>query len=228
MSLATTAATPQGRKRRRHQRRRPAADGNSSAPVAMLPRVATAPPADPARSPRCGAAATGTRAKTAGTENPRPSSPEFADTADLDAQISTLASIRAYGYGAVPGTPLRRPRGRHAVHGARELATASGTAVESDTTIGSGIIGCSTPTGTAKVGRGEHQTKTRARGDSARTNREPWMGPLDRGVSLQTVVEGRGPNETSITISITRGLVLVKSIVQLCHVYSIVRVTLQG
>ncbi|CAM9346931.1 unnamed protein product, partial [Ectocarpus sp. 12 AP-2014] len=94
--------------------------------------------------------------------------------------------IRAYGYGAAPGTPLRRPRGRHAVHGARESATASGTAVESDTTIGSGIIGCSTPTGTAEVGRGEHQTKNSARGDFARTNREPWVGPLDRGTGAVT------------------------------------------
>lgn len=189
MGPATTAAAPRGRKRRRQQRRLLAADGNSSATpvamVAMLPRVATAP-ADPARSPPCGAAATGTRARTAGgPENPRPSSPEFADTADLDAQISTLASIRAYGYGPVPGTPLRRPRGRHAVHGVRELAIARGSAVDSSTTIGSGVVGCSTLTGTAKVGRGEHQTKTRARGDSARTNREPWMGPLDRGVGLR-------------------------------------------
>ncbi|CAM9356030.1 unnamed protein product [Ectocarpus sp. 4 AP-2014] len=78
-------------------------------------------------------------------------------------------------------------------------------------TIGSGVIGCSTPKGTAKVGRGEHQTKTRARGDSARTNREPWMGPLDRGLLESARAEFRAAGDASGASEVDETLIKIKA-----------------
>lgn len=182
MISATPAAVSRGRKRRRRQRSLAGADATCSPATRTFPRVATAPAN---LAPSSTAAAT-TRAGVSANVR-RPSSPAFGDTSELDAQISTLALIRAYGYGPVPGTPLRRatkvsgsargPRCRTAMHGARDLLKSSGTE-------GSRMIGSEAPVVVRNVARGEKQAKTRGKPGAIKSNREPWMGPLDSRVSV--------------------------------------------
>lgn len=183
MSSTTTGAVPQGRKRRRHRQLSPAmAHGNRSPNPETFPRVATAP-AKLGLSPKSNVAVTTTRAGSRAKTH-RPPSPAFTDTSEVDAQISELALVRAYGYGPVPGTPLQRgntpssagrPKCRTAVHGARDLVITSQK--------GKSIITRSGTTPVAgKVTRRGQPSKTRGRSNSSRKNREPWMGPLDIGV----------------------------------------------
>lgn len=181
MISTTPAAVPQGRKRRRRQLSLAGADGTRSPTPGTFPRVATAPAIFAPSSTAAATTGAGVSAKTR-----RPSSPAFGGTPELDAQISTLALIRAYGYGAVPGTPLRRghkasasaggPRCRTAVHGARALLKSSGTE-------GSGT-GYDSQAAAGKVVRGEQQAKTLGKTVSTKPNREAWMGPLDSRVRL--------------------------------------------
>lgn len=179
MISTTPTAAPQSRKQRRRQLSLAAADGTRSPTPGTFPRVATAPAN---LAPSSTTAAT-TKAGVS-TKTRRPSSPAFGDTSELDAQISTLTLIRAYGYGAVPGTPLRlgnkasgsRRRTSTAVHGARDLLKSSGT-------DGSSMTGYNSPAAAGKVGGGEQQAKTRGKAGPTKPHREPWMGPLDSGVS---------------------------------------------
>lgn len=186
MTSATTAVMSQGRKRRRNRQCSLAvADGNRSPPTpATFPRVATAP-ANLGLSPKSNVAATTTRAGSR-AKTRRPSCRALIDTSEVDAQISTLSLIRAYGYGAVPGTPLQRgnttssvgrPKCRTAGHGARDLATASRKEKRSVTCGGTTLA-------PGKADREEQQSKTRGRSGSSRNNREPWTGPLDIGVCI--------------------------------------------
>lgn len=190
------ATVSQGRKRRRRQLIvAGGGDGTSSPSPERFPRVATAP---------ANLAPSSTPASTKRTATPattvRPSSPSFGDTSELDAQISTLALIRAYGYGAVPGTPLRRrneapasageQRCHTAVHGARNLLKWSGTE-------GSSITGNDTPAVVEKVRRGEQSAKTRGKPCSTKPNRQPWMGPLDSRVSL---TQSRSPERPHLPV----------------------------
>lgn len=178
MVPAASAAIPRGRKRQRRQPTPASADrAHSAALSAVLPRVGTAP-ASLGATPASDAAATRTRAE-ARAKNRRPRSSEVVDSSELDAQISTLALIRANGYGSVPGTPLLRrgvtagspasagrPSGRAATHGKRFVATADG--------IAAAVHAC----------KGQRQSRSRGRSGSARTKRDPWMGPLDAWVGL--------------------------------------------
>lgn len=182
MISAMPAAVSRGRKRRRRQRSLAGADATRPPSTRTFPRVATAPAN---LAPSSTAAAT-TRAGMSAKTRPPPS-PAFGDTSELDAQISTLAFIRAYGYGPVPGTPLRRgnrasasaggSRCRTAMHGARDLLQSSGTE-------GSSTSGYDAPAAVRKVIRGEKQAKMRGKSGSPKSNRDPWMGPLDSRVSL--------------------------------------------
>lgn len=179
MTSTTLAAVPQGRKRRCRQVSHARADATRSS-TGTFPRVATAP----ANLASSSTAAATTRAGVSAKAR-RPSSPAFGDTSVLDAQISTLALIRAYGYGVVPGTPLRRDnkasasaggsRCRTAMHGARDLRKSSGTE-------GSSPTGYDSSTSVGKAGEGEQQAKKRVKPGSTKPNREPWVAPLDSRV----------------------------------------------
>lgn len=182
MISTTPAAVSQDQKRRRRRQSLAGADGTRSPTPGTFPRVATAPANLASSSIATEATKAGVSAKVR-----RPPSPAFGDTSELDAQISTLALIRAYGYGTVPGTPLRRrhkasaspgsPRFRAAVHGARDLLKSSGTE-------GSSISGFHSAVAAGKVGRREQQAKTRGNPGSTKPYREPWMGALDSRVGL--------------------------------------------
>lgn len=195
MVAATPAAVSRGRKRSRRQLSLAGADGTRSPTAGTFPRVATAPASLAPSSTAAATTRVGVSAKTR-----RPSSPAFGDTSELDAQISTLALIRAHGYGVVPGTPLLRdnkvsasaegPRCRMAVHGARDLLKSSGTE-------GSSMTGCDAPAAIGKVVGGGKQAITRRKPGSTKPNRAPWMGPLDSRVSLTP--KRLGLNAPSIT-----------------------------
>jgi len=184
MTSATAATITQGRKRRRRQLGLAAADGVLSPTPGTFPRVATAPAnfaASSTSTTTAGTVKAGTPAKT------RRSSPvAFGDTSELESQIATLALIRAYGYGTVPGTPLRRGstsspgagrRARTTLHGERNRGF-----VKSSEVKGGCIPDCGAPTTVGKIDRTEHQASARSRRGATRANREPWIGPLDVGV----------------------------------------------
>eukprot|EP00752_Nemacystus_decipiens_P006903 g6198.t4 len=199
MMAATPSAVSRGRKRRRRQRSLAGADGTRSPTTSTFPRVATAPANLAPSSTAAAAARAGVSVKTR-----RPPSPAFGDTSELDAQISTLTLIRAYGYGAVAGTPLRRrskaasasggPRCRTAMHGARDLLNSNGT-------VGSSITGYDAPETAGKVVRGESHAKTRGKLGSTKPSREPWMGPLD---SRGRVLHRRDLNTTAKLLASAR------------------------
>lgn len=180
MTSAATASIPQGRKRRRRQLGLAAADGARSPTPGTLPRVATAPANFAASSTSDVTAGTVKEGKPTKTRRP------FEDNSELESQIATLALIRAYGYGTVPGTPLRRGttsspgagrRPRTTLHGERDFGSIKSSGVE-----GSCITDCGAPAAVGKVGRVEHQANARGRSGATRANREPWIGPLDVGV----------------------------------------------
>lgn len=180
MTSAATATIPQGRKRRRRQLGLAAADGARSPTPGTLPRVTTAPASFAASS------TSDVTSRTVKAGTPAKTRRPFEDTSELESQIATLSLIRAYGYGTVPGTPLRRGstsspsagrRPRTTLHGERDCGLAKSSGLE-----GTCISDCGAPAAVGKVGRTEHKANARGRSGASRANREPWIGPLDIGV----------------------------------------------
>lgn len=184
------------RKRRRNHQRTSSGTISSGTPT-TLPRVTTAPanlgraqPKTASPGAPCivssgrGAAAAAAGAARAAARSPV--SPPFASTADLDAQISTLDLINAYGYGPVPGTPLLRAQKTPPAPGRPRCRTrdapknVAAAAVADGTTAGSGsAFGCGTVSITDRnptTARNSITADARGGERPSRLARGPWMG----------------------------------------------------